>query len=778
MPGALDSLFSFRRNRTSMYTTLDSNSPTINHDNKYPLGNPDRIIKTVKAGSLNVLSSKFESLDYDICENNLLLDEAKKNGYSFVIRKNFARWFIFLLIGIFTAFVGIFVDLSIEILSDFKFTLLKKYIDECTLNKCFYLPYLIWVCINASSVLIGSLLVTYVEPIALGSGIPQVKCYLNGIKMPRIVRIKTLFVKSIGVVSAVVGGLACGKEGPMIHSGAVVAAGISQGKSTTFKKDSGMFTYFREDHEKRDFVSGGAAAGVAAAFGAPVGGVLFSLEEGASFWNQALTWRIFFASMISTFTLNLVLSAYHGLPGNLSYPGLLNFGQFTNLTYSFFELPLFVSMGIVGGLFGALFNYMNYKLTVFRIRYVTKKWMKVIEAVLIAAFTATISLFMIYFIDDCKPLGIVSTNYTIQLFCDDGEANSIAALWIQVPEASVRSLFHDPIGSHRIDTLSLFALVYFFLSVFTYGLSVSAGLFIPALLTGAAWGRVVGLGLETILPDAIWVDPGKYALVGAAAHLGGTVRMTISLTVILIEATGNISFGLPLMITLITAKWVGDFFNEGIYDIHIQLSGVPMLPWDPPPFSYNKYASEVMSHPVVVLFSVEKVGRIIDILTKTTYNGFPIVDSIEEKNQDEMGINSFGCIKGLILRSQLVVLLKNKIFVEYNENCDIENWNLDAFRKEYPRFPDIQNISLNEEEKNLTVDLRRFMNPSPYTVQYVSSLSRVFRLFRALGLRHLTVVNNANEVVGIVTRKDLARYRVWKHLGRLGVEELKISENM
>jgi hypothetical protein len=49
------------------------------------------------------------------------------------------------------------------------------------------------------------------QPTATGSGIPQVKCYLNGVKIPRVVRIKTLIVKVIGVISSVVGGLAVGK---------------------------------------------------------------------------------------------------------------------------------------------------------------------------------------------------------------------------------------------------------------------------------------------------------------------------------------------------------------------------------------------------------------------------------------------------------------------------------------------------------------------------------------------------------------------------------------
>ncbi|XP_011346366.1 H(+)/Cl(-) exchange transporter 7 [Ooceraea biroi] len=770
------------RNNFASYSNEDINVRFRNTSNNTTCSSAEAIlgqsrrlnIMDIIPGATNFLSTNYESLDYDTCENYLLQDEERSKGYKFVVRKNFARWFIFLLIGICTALVACFVDISIEELSSLKYGWLKNYVDHCMVEGCLWLPYTMWLVLNIVPVLIGAVLVSYVEPVAAGSGIPQVKCYLNGVKIPRVVRIKTLAVKTIGVICTVVGGLAGGKEGPMIHSGAVVAAGISQGKSTTFKKDLNIFRYFREDHEKRDFVAGGAASGVSAAFGAPIGGVLFSIEEGTSFFNQSLTWRTFFASMITTFTLNVVLSAYHGHLGDLSYPGLLNLGKFESIPYQIYEIPLFMIMGTFGGLLGALWNHVNYKITCFRLRLVTRKWLKVIEALLVAMLSATMGSLMIYFVNDCKPLGNDPIKFPVQMYCAEGQYSAVASLWFQTPESSVRSLFHDSKGSHSDVTLTIFVVLYFFLAAATFGLSMSSGLFIPSLLIGSAWGRLIGSALSRICPDCEVLDPGKYALLGAAAQLGGVVRMTISLTAILIEATQGISFGLPVIIVLIMAKWVGDFFNEGIYDIHTQMAGIPLLPWEPPPLSNNIYASEIMSHPVVTLRTVENVGHIVELLKCVTFNGFPIVDP---PSSDQGEINSYGRFRGLILRSQLIVLLKNKVFNEYEEFWE-KPLSIKMFRDEYPRYPTIEQIAITDDEKTYTIDLRHFMNPSPYTLQHSATLPRAFRLFRALGLRHVPVLNDTHEVIGIITRKDVARFRIWKHQGRMGLDELLITNKI
>ncbi|XP_022069279.1 H(+)/Cl(-) exchange transporter 7 isoform X1 [Acanthochromis polyacanthus] len=724
-----------------------------------------------------LLSLKYESLDYDNIENQLFLEEERRMSYMGFRCLEISRWVVCGLIGILTGLIACFIDIVVEQLAGIKYQLIKENIEKFTETGGLSISLILWAVLNFTFVMVGAIIVAFFEPIAAGSGIPQIKCYLNGVKIPRVVRLKTLVIKVCGVICSVVGGLAVGKEGPMIHSGAVVAAGVSQGRSTSLKRDFKIFEYFRRDTEKRDFVSAGAAAGVSAAFGAPVGGVLFSLEEGASFWNQMLTWRIFFASMISTFTLNFVLSIYHSHAGDLSNPGLINFGRFEgdSVTYNLYEIPLFIAMGAIGGFLGALFNVLNYWLTIFRIRYVHRPCLQVMEAMLVAAVTATVSFTMIYFSNDCQPLGPESTEeYPLQLFCADGEYNSMATAFFNTPERSVRSLFHNQPGTYNPLTLGLFTLTYFFLACWTYGLAVSAGVFIPSLLIGAAWGRLFGILLASTSSggaqhsNAIWADPGKYALIGAAAQLGGIVRMTLSLTVIMVEATGNVTYGLPIMLVLMTAKIVGDYFEEGLYDIHIKLQSVPFLHWEAPATSHWLTAREVMSSPVTCLNRIEKVGTIVDILsnTSTNHNGFPVVVQVLESDEPAK-------LCGLILRSQLIVLLKHKVFVELaRSRLTRRKLQLKDFRDAYPRFPPIQSIHVSQDERECMMDLTEFMNPTPYTVPQETSLPRVFKLFRALGLRHLVVADDENRVVGLVTRKDLARY----HLGKHGLEELQLAQ--
>ncbi|XP_050709672.1 H(+)/Cl(-) exchange transporter 7-like [Eriocheir sinensis] len=83
------------------------------------------------------------------------------------------------------------------------------------------LPYPLFVALNIGPALVAAFLGSYVEPVAAGSGILQVKCYLNGAKVSRVVRIKTLMSKAVGVTFSVLGGRAVGKVRSWARSVAV-----------------------------------------------------------------------------------------------------------------------------------------------------------------------------------------------------------------------------------------------------------------------------------------------------------------------------------------------------------------------------------------------------------------------------------------------------------------------------------------------------------------------------------------------------------------------------
>ncbi|VDM54238.1 unnamed protein product [Angiostrongylus costaricensis] len=704
----------------------------------------------------HALSSKYESLNYEISENQLYRDEEGNPDHHMKLwHRSRNRWIVCFLIGVITALIAAAIDIMVHYSQQIKFRIIiKRLLSKCdketdlTGAGCMWTVEIAWMCYNCLLVGVAGFLVIFWSPVAGGSGIPQIKCYLNGIQIPEVVKLKTLISKAVGVACAVGGGLSAGKEGPMIHSGAVVGAGISQGRCRSVPFDTGLFKEFRNDRERRDFVSAGAAAGVAAAFGAPIGGVLFSLEEGASFWNQNLTWRM-------------------------------------NKNYNIWEVPLFLMVGIIGGLTGALFNHLNSKMTEFRKKYVSNKWRRLVECLLVAAISAFTGFITLFLVDDCQPVG-VNPNITEvnQMWCKKGEYSAVAKLFFQNPEESVKALFHSPINSFRPWTLLIFSLEYYLLTLWTFGLSVPAGVFIPAILTGAAWGRFFGIGVGRAFPNITGIDPGKYALAGAAAQLGGIVRMTISLTAIIMEATKDITFGLPIMLVLMITKWVGDIFNEGLYDIHIDIQEIPILGWHPPKMSRNILAEKVMRPDVVAMERRERVARVLAVLRATSHHGFPVVDRIEESAHSSLP--DYGHLKGVILRSQLVTLLEKRVSYPFPSRSQnfftstlvhlLNLYRLFAFNKKQ-QDKSVDSLGLTMSDELCWMDLEPFIHPHPHRVPLNASLSFIFQLFRGLGLRYLAVVNDENKLRGIITRKDVARFRERRSNRKYQVQELYIAED-
>ncbi|KAG9481891.1 hypothetical protein GDO78_010885 [Eleutherodactylus coqui] len=299
-------------------------------------------------------------------------------------------------------------------------------------------------------------------------------------------------------------------------------------------------------------------------------------------------------------------------------------------------------MGVVGGLLGATFNCLNKRLAKYRMKNVhpKPKLIRVCESLLVSLVTTIIVFVSSMVLGECRSLSPPNdwnnsttaiqvsssdeVNSSIKtFFCPNNTYNDMATLFFNPQESAILQLFHQD-GTFSPVTLSFFCCVYFLLSCWTYGMSVPSGLFVPSLLCGAAFGRLVANLLKSYL-GLTHIYSGTFALIGAAAFLGGVVRMTISLTVILIESTNEISYGLPIMITLMVAKWTGDFFNKGIYDIHVALRGVPLLEWETEEEMDKLRACDIMEPNLTYVYPHTRIQSLVSILRTTAHHAFPVV---------------------------------------------------------------------------------------------------------------------------------------------------------
>ncbi|EER17626.1 Chloride channel protein CLC-b, putative [Perkinsus marinus ATCC 50983] len=588
---------------------------------------------------------------------------------------------------------------------------------------------LIWIAIGVPLICFIGWGVSYMSPLAGGSGIPDVKAYLNGVMVPKLMRFWGIVWRILGQIVVVGTGHYAGSEGPMAHLGAIVGAAVAQmhARNKFYLK---ALLPFSTQKVKDEFVSMGAGMGVATAFEAPIGGMLFTIEEASTYWPRELYWRCFLGCIIASYMTRLT-AQYFQCKVEGSCVNLAGGMQFPNADESYFhvwEFACFILLGIFFGLMGAIFcqgvRYFQYYRRVFFHLYSNGKDRRRFGQVVEAGLVMLITILLAYGVSwsemgACKPLDGQSyiPNDGIQAaMCDEGVDmgyyNPLAAMLLTDRDTSVKWLFSPRLGEAEFPQGQLAAagFIIFFLTLLTYGVAIPAGLFVPNIMLGACFGRLFGLWVGE------WAsNPGVYAVMGAAGMMAGFTRMTISLTVIVIELVGDLRLLPAVMVTVVVSKQVADMFNKGAYDIVSELRGYPYIEelsiYDERNMA-GKYVTYRMSAaPLSGFGEVETLGRIQEVLSTCTHNAFTIEDSSHR-------------LLGIVMRANIVDLVK---------------------------------AHGGAVSASSRLNLLNMTNRTPTIVSELTPLAQAYTIFRNLALRHMIVVDkdDANHVVGIVTRKDI-----------------------
>ncbi|GFP94053.1 chloride channel protein clc-a [Phtheirospermum japonicum] len=723
--------------------------------------------QTLSSSPLAIVGAKvshIESLDYEINENDLFKQDWRSRSKVEVLQYVFLKWLFAFLVGLLTGLIATLINLAVENIAGYKLLAVVKYIEQKR-----YIMGLVYVSgVNFLLTLVATVLCVFFAPTAAGPGIPEIKAYLNGVDTPNMFGATTLIVKVIGSIGAVAAGLDLGKEGPLVHIGTCIASLLGQGGPDNYRIKWRWLRYFNNDRDRRDLITCGSSAGVCAAFRSPVGGVLFAFEEVATWWRSALLWRTFFSTAVVVVVLRAFMEyCKSGNCGLFGQGGLIMFDvSGVSIRYHVVDIIPVAVIGVIGGVLGSLYNHILHKiLKVYNVINEKGKLHKILLSLSVSIFTS-ICMYGLPFLAKCQPCDSSlldsscpttgrTGNYK-QFNCPNGHYNDLATLLLTTNDGAVRNIFSiNTLNEFHISSLAIFFAIYCVLGLFTFGIAVPSGLFLPIILMGSAYGRMLGIAMGPYTK----IDQGLYAVLGAASLMAGSMRMTVSLCVIFLELTNNLLL-LPItMLVLLIAKTVGDCFNPSIYEIILELKGLPFLDAHPEPWMRNITVGELADakSAVVTLSGIEKVGRIVEVLENTTHNGFPVVD---------LGQNEVAELHGLVLRSHLILVLKKKWFLR--EKRRTEEWEV---REKFSsidlaeRGGKIEEVTVTKDEMEMFVDLHPLTNTTPYTVVENMSLAKAMVLFRQVGLRHMLVLPRytsvgAPPVVGILTRQDLRAHNI------------------
>jgi len=402
-----------------------------------------------------------------------------------------------ILLGILTGTIASLFQISIEKLDN----MLRWLFDAVALYG--WPAGLISAVVSLLMVLIAWISVQYIAPEASGSGVQEIEgtlLHLRPIYWKRLIPVK--FFSGVLAISAK---MVVGREGPTIQMGGNLGEMLGE--------------MFRLNRHRRDtLIAAGSAAGLAAAFNAPLAGVLFVMEEMRNQFNYSFTnfKMVIICCVAATIMLHLLV------------------GSQPSIQMSVFAMPsikslwLFFVFGIMVGFAGLLFNVFLMT-TLWRLDQLTRK-----QRLCYVLIVGSLIGFLAY-----KYPATVGGGYEI------------------ISQALTMS---PPLG-----VLCALLVVRFLTTMLSYSSSIPGGIFAPMLALGTLLGLAAFHFLSWLITD-MSVHPGMFAVAGMGALFAAAVRSPITGVVLVVEMTQNYSLILPLMVTCITSTTIMQLAkNKPIY---------------------------------------------------------------------------------------------------------------------------------------------------------------------------------------------------------------------
>lgn len=258
-----------------------------------------------------------------------------------VWRHSFAKlsedWVFLTLLGLVMAVLSFAMDYGIDFTNEGRIWLFK----DMAFNQ--YLQYIAWVLLPVSLITFAAGFVHLVAPQSIGSGIPEMKTILRGVALKEFLTLRTLIAKVVGVTATLGSGLPLGKEGPFVHIASITATLLTK-VITSFKG------IYENESRNTEMLAAACAVGVASCFGAPIGGVLFSIEVTTVYFAVRNYWRGFFSAVCSATVFRLLAVWFNKAETVKAF-----FPTHFTMEYPFDpqELTVFALLGVVCGIIGA-----------------------------------------------------------------------------------------------------------------------------------------------------------------------------------------------------------------------------------------------------------------------------------------------------------------------------------------------------------------------------------------------------------------------------------------